>query len=47
MIAAITCSPVPTARASRPSRMSPASSASATLTVSGTAGWLVSISVFW
>lgn len=47
MIAAITCSPVPTARASSPSRSSPASSASATLTVSGTAGWLVSISWFW
>lgn len=36
------CSPVPTARASRPSQTSPTSSASATLTCSGTAGWLVS-----
>ena len=47
MIAAITCNPVPTARASNPSRISPASSANATLTCSGTAGWLVSISWFW
>jgi len=47
IIAAITCSPVPTASASRPSRSSPASSPSATLTCSGTAGWLVSISWFW
>ena len=47
MIAAISCRPVPTARANRPSRISPANSPSATLTVSGTAGWLVSISCFW
>src|SRR4051812_37017094 len=47
MSAAITCSPVPTARASKPSRISPANSASATLTESGTAGRLVSISTFW
>jgi Methyltransferase domain len=45
-IAVITCSPVPTARANKPSRISPANSPSATLTVSGTAGWLVSISWF-
>jgi hypothetical protein len=47
MIAAITCNPVPTARASKPSRISPTSSPKATLTVSGTAGWLVSFSSFW
>jgi hypothetical protein len=47
MIAAITCSPAPTARASSPSRISPASSASATLTCPGTTGGLVSISSFW
>ncbi len=47
MSAAITCNPVPTARASRPSRSSPASSPSATLTCSGAAAWLVSISSFW
>jgi hypothetical protein len=47
MIAVITCSPVPTARASSPSCSSQANSVSATLTVSGTAGWLVSISWFW
>ncbi|MDT4949886.1 MAG: hypothetical protein QOJ37_2481 [Pseudonocardiales bacterium] len=39
--------PAPTARANRPSRICPASSASATLTVSGTAGALVWISLFW
>ena len=47
IIAAITCSPAPTARASSPSRTSPANSANATLTCSGTAGAYVSISVFW
>lgn len=36
MIAAITCSPAPTTRASNPSRISPIGSVSATLTVSGT-----------
>ena len=39
IIAASTCIPAPTARASSPSRSSPASSLSATLTRSGTAGW--------
>jgi hypothetical protein len=47
MIAPITCNPVPTARASSPSRISPANSVSATLTCSGTVGWLLSISWFW
>jgi integrase/recombinase XerD len=47
IIAVITCSPVPTASASRPSRTSPTNSASATLTRSGTAGWLVSNLSFW
>jgi hypothetical protein len=47
MIAAITCRPVPTARANNPSRISPANSASATLTVSGTVGWHVSIPSLW
>jgi len=45
--AAITCNPVPTARASNPSRSSPANSPSTTLTCSGTLARLVSISSFW
>lgn len=47
MIEAITCNPAPTPRANRPSRMSWASSASATFTVSGTASPLVSIGSVW
>jgi hypothetical protein len=46
IIAASTCILAPTAN-SNPSRSSPVSSARATLTCSGTAGWLVSISWFW
>jgi hypothetical protein len=45
MIAAITSNPALTTRANRPSRIYPASSASATRTISGTAGALVSISL--
>jgi len=47
IIAAITCNPAPTAKASSPSRTSPASSANATLTRSGTTGAHGPMSVFW
>ncbi len=47
IIAAITCSPVPTAIASRPSCTSPASSAIATLTASGSTGAVALTAVFW
>lgn len=39
--------PGPDREGQQASRISPANSASATLTVSGTAGWVVSISWFW
>ena len=47
IIAVSTCRPVPTARASNPSRTSPTNSPNATLTCSGTAGALVSHWSFW
>ncbi len=47
IIAAITCSPVPTAIASRPSRTSTASSANTTLTASGSTGVLAVVAFFW
>jgi hypothetical protein len=45
--ACITCRPAPTASASRPSRISSAISAIATLTASGTASALVSMVLVW
>ena len=47
IIAAITCSPVPTAIASRPSCTSPASSAIATLTDSGSTRVVALAALFW
>jgi len=45
--AAITCNPAPTASASNPSRMSSASSAITTLTVSGAPHFLAAVTAFW
>ena len=47
IIAAITCSPVPTAIASSPSCTSPASSANATVTACGSAGIVAHAAFFW
>ncbi len=47
IIAAITCSPVPTAIASRPSRTSATISPSATVTASGTASAVAAASIVW
>jgi hypothetical protein len=47
IIAVMTCKPAPTAKASRPSRMSAATSAITTFTCSGTAISGESILLFW
>ncbi|PZS17198.1 MAG: hypothetical protein DLM57_08955 [Pseudonocardiales bacterium] len=47
IIAAITCNPVPTAMASRPSSTSPASSAITTLTGTGNTGIVAVPAFFW
>jgi len=47
IIAAITCKPVPTAIASRPSCTSPANSASTTDTASGSTGVVALVACFW
>jgi len=47
IIAAITCSPVPTAIASKPSCTSPASSAIAIDTASGSTGGVALAAFFW
>ena len=47
IIAAITCNPVPTAIASRPSCTSPASSAIAIDTASGNTGVIALVVFFW
>jgi hypothetical protein len=47
IIAVITCNPVPTAIASRPSCTSPANSANAMLTASGGTGTVALAALFW